>query len=487
VSIERERELKLDVGDHVELGDLGGLVPSATMLDRSRFVLKAVYYDTEDLRLARWGCSVRHRDDSGWMVKLPVWATGPALVRDEVSVDPDGLEPPLAATRLVSSLTRGAPLFAVASLISDRSSVRFAAADGSLVAELLDDRVTVEVPAEPSRQFRQIEIELGEGVDDTAIDPLVAHLESVGCRPGLDALKLVRGLGPRALGPPDVVVPEVSEWATGREVIHAAIAKSVAALVHYLPVARLGEEPEGVHQARVSTRRLRSDLRTFGPLLDPVWRERVEPDLRSFARALGTVRDDDVLLSALGEIDVAARMMPRFEAERHDHHAALLRVLDDPRTAELLDELIAAAHDPPTAPHADDPAPELLRPIIRKRWRKLRRAVEALGTDPSADDLHGVRILGKRCRYALEAVTPAFGPAAKSRAKAIARLQDVLGELHDATVISRRLEETDWFDTQQAFAAGQTAEHLMIHARAELPAWVETWSRVVDEDSWRWL
>ena len=161
-------------------------------------------------------------------------------------------------------------------------------------------------------------------------------------------------------------------------------------------------------------------------------------------------------------------------------------MLDDPRTDELLDELVAAAHDPPTAPQADDPAPELLRPIIRKRWRKLRKPVEGLGDDPSADELHRVRIKAKRCRYALEAVAPAFGPAAKSRAKAIARLQDVLGELHDAAVISHRLEQTPWVSNEQAFAAGQTAGHLMMTPRATSRRG-EAWEDVADAKGWRWL
>ena len=45
----------------------------------------AVYYDTADLRLARWGVSLRHRtgDGTGWTVKLPEGEDGPALVARE--------------------------------------------------------------------------------------------------------------------------------------------------------------------------------------------------------------------------------------------------------------------------------------------------------------------------------------------------------------------------------------------------------------------
>ena len=54
-------------------------------------------------------------------------------------------------------------------------------------------------------------------------------------------------------------------------VIRDALDASVQRLLVADPVARVGDDPEGVHQARVATRRLRSDLRTFAPLLDPAW------------------------------------------------------------------------------------------------------------------------------------------------------------------------------------------------------------------------
>ena len=62
---------------------------------------------------------------------------------------------------------------------------------------------------------------------------------------------------------------------------------------------RIGEDPEGVHQARVATRRLRSDLRTFGPVLDERWSEDLRAELRWLGAALGKVRDADVLTELL--------------------------------------------------------------------------------------------------------------------------------------------------------------------------------------------
>ena len=54
-----------------------------------------------------------------------------------------------------------------------------------------------------------------------------------------------------------------------------------------------------MHQARVATRRLRSDLRTFRSLLDPEWTKSLRDDLKWLGRDLGAVRDAEVLLDRL--------------------------------------------------------------------------------------------------------------------------------------------------------------------------------------------
>ena len=65
---------------------------------------------------------------------------------------------------------------------------------------------------------------------------------------------------------------------------------------------------EDMHGGRVAARRLRSILKTFRPLLEPRRARLYRADLRSFARALGAVREADVrreLLVALARADAA--------------------------------------------------------------------------------------------------------------------------------------------------------------------------------------
>ncbi len=83
-----------------------------------------------------------------------------------------------------------------------------------------------------------------------------------------------------------------------------------------------------------------------------------------------------------------------------------------------------------------------------------------------AEELHRVRILAKRARYATEAVLPVL-PAAARFAEAVTDLQNVLGEAQDRVVAIDWLRATGpTLDPAAAFAAGQLAGHLTAQATA---------------------
>ncbi|MBA3349490.1 MAG: CHAD domain-containing protein, partial [Actinobacteria bacterium] len=108
---------------------------------------------------------------------------------------------------------------------------------------------------------------------------------------------------------------------------------------------------------------------------------------------------------------------------------------------KLIDRLTAAALAPPLAGPADLPCAEVLPPLAKKTWKRLRKEVKATPVTAPAEDLHGVRIHVKRVRYAAEAVGPSLrvkkARAARRFAQRAADLQDVLGANQD-TVVARR-------------------------------------------------
>jgi CHAD domain-containing protein len=307
-----------------------------------------------------------------------------------------------------------------------------------------------------------------------------------------------RAVAPERVEPPGAEVPRSSsgvwcETGSARAAITAAIGASVERLVVELPRARMGEDPEGVHQARVATRRLRSDLRTFAPLLDDEWRRRTRAELRWLADALGAARDADVLgerlRSAIDLVDVdpdaAATLLAVLREQGGRARRVLVAALDDERTVALLADLRVAAADPPTTLSALGHADRRLRPLVRRPWRKLTRAVRALDDDPAVADLHRVRLLAKRTRYASEAVVDVYGREARRFAAAVAGIQDVLGELNDAEAaiawLHRTAVDLEW---GPAFAAGELTHHCRGVADSHHHGWERSYRRARKRSAW---
>src|SRR5450759_3326414 len=142
-----EREVKLGAGPSFHLPDLNGVVDGVTITAPEAVRLETVYYDTADLRLARWGVSLRHRAGEGWTLKLPPIhpstdgeAFAPLLERDELTFQGGAKKPPAAAVAVVRAYVRTAQLVPVARLSTVRRRVRLLDASGARLAEVVDDR-----------------------------------------------------------------------------------------------------------------------------------------------------------------------------------------------------------------------------------------------------------------------------------------------------------------------------------------------------------
>jgi CHAD domain-containing protein len=269
------------------------------------------------------------------------------------------------------------------------------------------------------------------------------------------------------------------------DVVRKAVSTAVARLDANEPALWTERDPEAVHQARVATRRLRSDLRTLGDFVDGSWAMHLRAELQWFGAELGQVRDIEVLrerlrghAALLPETEGAAARVAicRLDADHTTARTELLRSLREPRYAQLHRALHDAVTGPRLTPAAGKRATDALPGAVRPMWRKLRRAVDALGPVPSDASLHQVRIRAKRCRYAAELASPVLGRPARDFATAMARLQDVLGEHQDSVVADRWLAKTaPECSAPEAYALGMLAEierGLAIRARAAFePAW----------------
>lgn len=283
-------------------------------------------------------------------------------------------------------------------------------------------------------------------------------------------------LSGRSVGPAPVVVDRGS---TVRDLVQASIRRGTDQLLGHdvrLRLDRTEPRPEDVHQARVATRRLRSDLGLLGQVLDPVWVAHTRAELRWLGGVLGAVRDADVLSGSLRTADSVTEAGGTLELrvvlddERRASARELAAALEDRRYLALIDRLEAATTAPPLARpgsgrrrkhrkhrggDARTAARKVLPRLISLRLRSLRRAVRSAGRRPSDLQLHRIRIKAKQVRYAAESATPVLGKPARRMASAAERLQTVLGEHHDSVAAEQWLGHRAMTGTRSAaFSAG---------------------------------
>ena len=430
-----------------------------------------VYFDTDDLRLARWGCSLRHRSDQGWTLTLPnaTEGGGSLLVRGEFFFDGEAGKPPVAARSLVTAYLRGSETKPVARLRTVRHPVALASTDAQKtpIAELVLDEVSVLEGRRLVERFREVEVLVEPATSPETLAVILDALHGAGAVPTSPVPRYARALGTRAWAPPEVFAGELGAAAPAGQLVRNAIAGSVERFLRQEPGVRLDEDAEALHQARVATRRLRSDLRTFSPLIEPAWAEELNGQLRWLGGLLGQARDADVMherlaarAEGLPEEDrpAAAKLVAELAAERQQAHAALLVAMASERYLNALQAMVDAARAPRLLPESHQPARESAGPILAAPWRKLRRQVQSLGIDPPDAELHEVRIRAKRVRYAAEALAPVLGRRASSFARSAAGLQEVLGEHQDAVVAGTLLRERGHgAPAEVAFAAGELA------------------------------
>lgn len=477
-----EREAKLRAGGDFSLArlapDLEGYVAAPAEFHR----LHTIYYDSEDRRLARWGCSLRYRVGDGWTLKLLQLNGKDAgvLERKEHTFEGEPDRIPPAALDLAFAYLRGAPVTKVAELrtLRTKRAIR-ESADGDVVADVVDDDVHVVKAGGVAQRFRQLEIETRDGNLET-VSELHSVLQCAGAgridRRAKNQLVVPGGTDPELSSRP------VRKSSSGVEIFAAAFSAAAVQLVRSDAAIRSDADAEILHQLRTAVRRLRSHLRTFRPLLDRRWAERLRDKLGWTNRLMAKARNLDVLIASLERLarelepSDAARSASLFEELRRERERAYDTVcagLREPRYANLLNDVIAAARAPITRGTAKHDARKRRDAVVRKASKRLRRAVRESGTPPAERDLHAVRIKAKHVRFAAEAMRAAGKKPMAKIARRAKKLQTVLGKHHDAVVALRHLRQVAE-NGEPAFVAGQLAERSRGVAEEQRSRWRRT-------------
>ena len=199
-------------------------------------------------------------------------------------------------------------------------------------------------------RFRELEVEITDDTPDGLLEEVLDRLRAAGAGAPDPTPKYVRAVGPLATLPPEVEVgaarprrdrePGPRAGRSPRRSCH---------LLRHDVVIRLDADPEGVHQARVATRRLRSDLRTFRSMLDP---ELGRAASRGAALARdgprrGAGRRRAARRACAGRVEMipateapgVAQVIEALQQRRKEAHTALIASISGERYVALLDRL----------------------------------------------------------------------------------------------------------------------------------------------------
>ena len=478
---------------------LNGVLPAGFRVEPAGVKeLNDAYFDTPEFHINRAGytCRVRRKGEQAELtLKAMAEASEGLRSRRELTEPlPPGAPSPLAASGPCGELLRAATGRAEVREIfrlHTRRELFNLFDDGGPLGEVAVDETTIPVGEDRPVRLSRIEVEVHPDAVERA-RRFVATLVTANRLTEAGSSKFEAAL--IATGQ---VVPEVrsefgstavsAELSAG-EVAFAVLRKQFAAMRANEPGTRLGEDIEALHDMRVATRRLRAAMAAFRPFLTPRALH-YRDQFGWVAAALGEVRDLDVQLERMHEW--RANFPPEraaalesvealLESRRRVARRRMLAVLDSRRYERLCESFAGVLRFGPPKSFAPGRTPVLAAApdMVEKRYKRVRKAGDAISKSSPPEAYHALRIDAKKLRYALEFVgNGIYGKQALDFSARVTALQDVLGLHQDAYVAIDLLQEVadssgKRLGPQTLMAMGSISERYRLDAidlRAKFP------------------
>jgi CHAD domain-containing protein len=453
--------------------------------------LEATYFDTADLRLSAAGIVLCRRAgdvDPGWQLAGPAGGASPAEFRMPAGRATRSV--PEVLRRMVRAHTRGSLLRPVVEVLTHRTERRLIDATGQVLATVADDRKTARrllpagtgtaaadgASADTATLWREIEVALADGATE-----LHQGLDARLRQSGLSSASKANGLD-GVLGAARTASRKAVKKADKKECAGKLSARSEAAAVVLTHVREQVEQirrqdlpvrldaPDAVHKMRVATRRLRSALTTFKPLLRSDVVRPLRAELKWLAAELGAARDAEVMrdrvaatVDAGSGLDAAASgdAVRELDGTYRAAHERVLGEMDGERYHRLLADLDALLSAPPLTDRAGSRAGKVLPQLVGRSYTVVRRLVEQAESRADGAEreelFHDARKAAKAARYTAEAVANVFPADATAFAEAMEAVQEALGEHQDSVLTRERLRESalSTSSTEAAFLYGR--------------------------------
>lgn len=459
--------------------------------------LKSVYYDTSDRALRNSGLSLRVRQSGARFVQtVKTDAADDPLRRGEWEASVPSLAPDLAlAMPFIPEKLREQletqPLEAVFTADIHRHARMIDLPSGTVEIAFDQGELTAGARSLP---VSEIELELKSGSAGAIYEIALRLAEHGAVKPSIRS-KSARGFDLAADKPPAARRPRklhLDASVTLDEAFETILRSCFHHLLQSLPAAEDGRNPEGVHQLRVSLRRLRSALdlmRSVGALSNL---DALRSEAKWLAQDLSAARDWDVFqLDTLPTIASACPAVAGFDTlgraaarRQSEAYRKAHRTLGDRRCAVFLIGLggwietrgwrnDVAAED---LGQLAEPAVNFAERILSEQHAKVLKRGRRFKS-LSAEQVHRVRLAAKRLRYLSEFLLPLFADRKSARrySRRLAGLQEELGAFNDMAVTASLLDGLGGEAPDSAIAAAAIAGW---QARASVgvqPALQSTW------------
>ncbi len=420
--------------------------------------VRILWYDTADFALAADGVSLVERQQG----RETVWRLERLLPHAGVALPPGTPCPVLAEAADAASLGAALPA-SLARVAGFEGQMRTLAAPGGVEVAVLAGTLRAASSDRPCCRLVLAGPEAGvaglAGILAGRLDVQVPA-ESLGAAAlAVAGRSLKSRRHPPPVLPPDRPVGEA----------FALLVAQLAAVILYEAVRASPTESEPVHQMRVAVRRLRSAAGLFSRAVTCQELTACKAELRALAKALGPTRDWDVFVAGAGRAVAASfaedravrRLLEAAERRRLEAYGSLqahlasaefrrlgiaLTVLATARPWEAVLESmpLAGGVDEAASRQAERLAGRLdgfAARALERRLRPLREPGADIESLPPAA-LHGLRLHGKRLRYACEFFAPLFpGRGARRFIRRLSVLQERLGHLNDGAVAAGLMAE----------------------------------------------
>jgi CHAD domain-containing protein len=245
-------------------------------------------------------------------------------------------------------------------------------------------------------------------------------------------------------------------------------------------VALAREDVEGIHGARVASRRLRAAIQAHKRAIRKPARDAFAETVRDITQGLSAAREYDVTIALLdarrkrlsGSARYAAtHTINRLQALREQEHASIAASVQNLDNGKLRDAAANAIENirKPKQCYLDE-----ARSVISSRQRALWEAHKTWTAEPGDDALHQTRIAFKKLRYSCEQYSDLYGKKMDRFIKQLRTLQEHLGEWNDLRIACRYVQDlSDDAEPMALSGVGPLVELLESEEAARLTAYRE--------------